>query len=157
MDATLKSREIAKAAIIAALYVAIVWALAPISFGVIQIRVSNALIGVVPLVGMPAVIGITLGVFIGNLTSPLGPIDLLSAIPTFVALLLVLKLGKKSVLVGLMMYTVILSGWVGALLNYVLGVPFLATFSYLLIGIGFATAVLGYMVYVTLRKLMGVS
>lgn len=157
MNESLKSRDIAKAAVIAALYVALVWALTPISFGAIQVRVSNALIGIVPLVGMPAVFGITLGVLIGNIPSPLGPVDLLSTIPTFIALLLVMKLKNKSVLFGLVTYSVILSAWVGMLLNYVFGVPFLMTFIYLLVGIGFATAVLGYLVYRTLRHLMEVK
>ncbi|MGQ9759675.1 MAG: QueT transporter family protein [Candidatus Methanomethylicaceae archaeon] len=157
MDVSFKSRDLVKAAMIAALYVALVWALTPISFGPIQIRVANALIGVVPLVGMPAVLGITLGVFIGNIPSPLGPVDLLSAIPTFVALLLVLRLRKRGVFIGLVAYSAILSVWVGVLLSYIFGVPFLVTFIYLLVGIGFATAVLGYLVYRMLRRLMGVS
>ncbi|MEM2001481.1 MAG: QueT transporter family protein [Candidatus Methanomethylicaceae archaeon] len=152
----LSSRDIAKAAVIAALYVALVWALTPISFGAVQIRVSNALIGIVPLVGMPAVFGITLGVLIGNIPSPLGPVDLLSAIPTFIALLIIMRLKDRSVLLGLAIYSVILSAWVGMLLNYAFGVPFLITFVYLLAGIGFATAVLGYLVYRTLRRLIEV-
>ncbi|MEM4157024.1 MAG: QueT transporter family protein [Candidatus Methanomethylicaceae archaeon] len=152
----LTSRDIAKAAVIAALYVALVWALTPISFGAVQIRVSNALIGIVPLVGMPAVFGITLGVLIGNIPSPLGPVDLLSAIPTFIALLIIMRLKDRSVLLGLAIYSVILSAWVGMLLNYAFGVPFLITFVYLLAGIGFATAVLGYLVYRTLRRLIEV-
>ncbi|MEM4213631.1 MAG: QueT transporter family protein [Candidatus Methanomethylicaceae archaeon] len=152
----LTSRDIAKAAVIAALYVALVWALTPISFGAVQIRVSNALIGIVPLVGMPAVFGITLGVLIGNIPSPLGPVDLLSAIPTFIALLIIMRLKDRSVLLGLAIYSVILSAWVVMLLNYAFGVPFLITFVYLLAGIGFATAVLGYLVYRTLRRLIEV-
>ncbi len=142
-------------AVIAALYVTLVWALTPISFGAIQIRVSNALIGIVPLVGMPAVLGITLGVLIGNIPSPLGPVDLLSAIPTLIALLLLLKIKNRSVLLGFVAYSLILSAWVGMLLNYTFGAPFLITFVYLLVGIGFATAVLGYLVYRTLRRLIG--
>ncbi|MBC7112853.1 MAG: QueT transporter family protein [Candidatus Methanomethyliales bacterium] len=154
MNLSLKSRDIAKTAVIAALYVALVWALTPISFGVIQVRVSNALIGIVPLVGMPGVLGITLGVLIGNIPSPLGPIDLLSAIPTFISLLLLMKLKDRSVLLGLFVYSVILSAWVGMLLSYTFGAPFLITFIYLLVGIGFATGILGYLVYRTLKSLV---
>ena len=157
MNLRSKSSDIAKAAVIAALYVALVWALTPISFGAIQIRVSNALIGIVPLVGMPAVFGITLGVLIGNIPSPLGPLDLLSAVPTLIALLVVMRLKNKSVLLGLLIYSLILSAWVGALLNYVFGVPFLITFVYLLAGIGFATAALGYLVYKALGRLIEVK
>jgi len=149
-----RARDLAKAAVIAALYITLVWTLAPISFGAIQVRVSNALIGIVPLIGMPAVAGITIGVLFGNILSPLGPIDLLSAVPTFVALLLVMKLKSRSVFVGLLAYSLILSVWVGILLNYVLGIPFLAAFIYLLAGISFTTTVLGYLVYKTLGRLL---
>ncbi|MGC8936353.1 MAG: hypothetical protein ACP5KV_03180, partial [Candidatus Methanomethylicaceae archaeon] len=83
-------------------------------------------------------------------------VDLLSALPTFVALLILMKLKERSVLMGLITYSVILSAWVGVLLNYAFGAPFLVTFIYLLAGIGFATAGLGYLVYRTLKHLMEV-
>ncbi|MCQ8892482.1 MAG: QueT transporter family protein [Candidatus Methanosuratincola sp.] len=147
-----KTRAVVKTAIIAAVYAALTISLAPISFGAIQIRVANALIGIVPLIGLPAALGISLGVFIGNLASPLGPLDLLSAIPTFIALLIVLRLRGRSVIAGLVCYTMIISAWVGALLNYVLGLPFLITFAYLIVGVGIATIGLGYLLYVSLKR-----
>lgn len=147
-----KTRAVVKTAIIAAVYAALTISLAPISFGAIQIRVANALIGIVPLIGMPAALGISLGVFIGNLASPLGPLDLLSAIPTFIALLILLRLRDRSVIAGLTCYTLIISAWVGALLSHVLGVPFLITFAYLLVGVGIATVGLGYLLYLSLKR-----
>ncbi len=126
--------------------------MAPISFGAIQIRVANALIGIVPLMGMPAAAGISLGVFIGNLASPIGPLDLLSAIPTFASLLILIRLRGRSVIAGLACYTVIISAWVGALLNYAFGMPFLVAFAYLLAGIGISTVGLGYLVYRALKR-----
>jgi len=147
-----KTRAVVKTAIIAAVYAALTISLAPISFGAIQIRVANALIGIVPLIGLPAALGISLGVFIGNLASPLGPLDLLSAIPTFIALLIVLRVRGRSVIAGLVCYTMIISAWVGALLNYVLGLPFLITFAYLIVGVGIATIGLGYLLYVSLKR-----
>ncbi|MEJ5292458.1 MAG: QueT transporter family protein [Candidatus Methanosuratincola sp.] len=150
-----KTRAVVETAIIAAAYAALTISLAPISFGLIQIRVANALIGIVPLVGMPAALGISLGVLIGNLASPLGPLDLLSAIPTFISLLIVIKLKERSVIAGLACYTVIISAWVGALLNYALGLPFLITFAYLIVGVGIATVGLGYLLYQSMKR-MGV-
>lgn len=148
-----KTRAVIKTAIVAAAYAALTISLAPISFGAIQIRVANALIGIVPLIGMPAALGISLGVFIGNMASPLGPLDLLSAIPTFLGLLILMRLKDRSVIVGLTCYTVIVSVWVGALLNYVLGMPFLITFAYLVVGVGIATVGLGYILYRSLKKM----
>ncbi|MEM2128536.1 MAG: QueT transporter family protein [Candidatus Methanomethylicaceae archaeon] len=148
-----KTRAVVKTAIIAAAYAALTISLSPISFGAIQIRVANALIGIVPLIGMPAVLGISLGVFIGNLASPLGPLDLLSAIPTFVGLLIVMRLRERSVVAGLICYTTIISAWVGALLNYVLGLPFLITFAYLIVGVGIATVGLGYILYQSVKRM----
>lgn len=149
-----KTRAVVKTAVIAAAYAALTISFAPLSFGAIQVRVANALIGVVPLVGMPAAVGISLGVFIGNIASPLGPLDLLSAIPTFFALLILLKLKERSVIAGLLCYTAIISAWVAALLNYVLGLPFAITFAYLLVGVGIATAGLGYLLYASLKKVI---
>jgi uncharacterized membrane protein len=150
-----KTRSLVMAAIIAAAYVSLVVALAPISFGPIQVRVADALVGIVPLVGMPGVIGITIGVLIGNIPSPIGPLDLLSAIPTCIALLLIIKIRKVSVMAGLVAYSVILSAWVGLLLSYAFNLPYLITFCYLLIGIGFATGGLGYILYKIMKKVMG--
>lgn len=147
-----RTRVIVRVAMLAAAYAALVTLLAPISFLGVQIRLANALIGLVPLLGMPGALGITLGVAIGNIWSPLGPLDLLSAIPTFASLVILLRLRDRSVLAGLLIYTGIVSAWVGFLLAYVLGVPFLLTFPYLLVGIGIATALLGYVVYKAAAK-----
>ncbi|MBM5805872.1 MAG: QueT transporter family protein [Candidatus Verstraetearchaeota archaeon] len=150
-----RTRALAKTAVLAATYVALVLLLAPISFGAIQVRVADALVGLVPLLGMPGVAGITLGVFIGNIPSPLGPLDLLSTVPTFISCLIIMWLRRRSVLAGLISYSVILAAWVGYLLNYVFGLPFLITFAYLLVGIGFATAGLGYLLYRAMRRILG--
>lgn len=147
-----KTRAVVRTAVVAAAYAALTISMAPISFGAIQIRIANALIGIVPLMGMPAAIGISLGVFIGNLASPIGPLDLFSAVPTFTSLLILIRLRDRSVIAGLACYTAIISAWVGALLSYAFGVPFLVTFAYLLAGIGIATVGLGYLVYQAVRR-----
>jgi uncharacterized membrane protein len=60
------TREITLAAVIAALYAALVIVLAPISFGPIQLRVADCLIPLAALLGWPAIFGVSLGAFIGN-------------------------------------------------------------------------------------------
>ena len=62
----METRDLTLAAVIAALYAAIVIALAPISFGPIQLRLADCLIPLSALLGLPAVAGVSLGAFIGN-------------------------------------------------------------------------------------------
>jgi uncharacterized membrane protein len=150
----MKSNDLVLAAFMAALYVGLIELFHPISFQAIQVRVANALIGTVPILGWPAIIGITLGVLIGNITSPLGLIDLISAIPTFIGLYIIYRLRSTSVLLGLTIYTIILSLWVGFMLWYVLNLPYIITVAYLLIGIGISTIFLGYVLYKALRRVI---
>ncbi|MBN1682981.1 QueT transporter family protein [Candidatus Bathyarchaeota archaeon] len=69
-------REISLVAIIAALYAALVIILVPISFGPIQLRIADCLIPFSAVFGWPAIIGVTIGAFIGNMYFFLSPIDL---------------------------------------------------------------------------------
>jgi uncharacterized membrane protein len=72
-----RSRDVALAAMLAALYGADVIFFAPIGFQLIQVRVADALLPLSILFGPPAIAGLTLGVFAGNLVgSPFGPIDI---------------------------------------------------------------------------------
>jgi uncharacterized membrane protein len=134
-------------AVLSALYAALVNFLHPLSFMQVQVRVANALIGLVPIFGLPAVYGLTIGVFIGNLTSPLGPIDLISPVFSFIGLMIIYELRNESVFSGLLIYSMLLSVWVSFMLWYVFGLPYILSFLYVLIGITIATAGLGYLVY----------
>ncbi|MEM2882904.1 MAG: QueT transporter family protein [Candidatus Bathyarchaeia archaeon] len=145
-----RARGLTIAAFFAASYAALVYLLAPISFLQIQVRIANALIGAVPTFGMPAACGIALGVFLGNIFSPLGPIDLLSAAPSFVGLLAIYWLRGRSVLLGLGFYSLII--WVAFMLNLVLGLPYPASFAYVLAGVSAATVGLGYPLHLYLSK-----
>jgi uncharacterized membrane protein len=146
------ARGLTIAALFAASYAALVYLLAPISFLQIQVRVANALMGAVPTFGMPAVFGIALGVFLGNVFSPLGPIDLLSAAPSFAGLLAIYWLRKKSVLLGLAIYSLIISAWVALMLHLILGLPYLASLAYVLAGVSAATIGLGYPLHLYLSR-----
>ncbi len=146
------ARGLTIAAFFAASYAALVYLLAPISFLQIQLRVANALMGAVPTFGIPAACGIALGVFIGNLFSPLGPMDLLSAAPSFAGLLAIYWLRRKSVLLGLGLYSLIISIWIAFMLHLVLGLPYLASFAYVLAGVSAATVALGYPLHLYLSR-----
>jgi len=109
-----KSKGIALAAILAALYAADVVFFAPISFQVIQVRVADALLPLSIIFGPPAIVGLTIGVFLGNLyASPFGAIDIVGGtIANLVATSLAWYIGRRK-----------FSGaWVTAILAEVLAV-----------------------------------
>ena len=147
------TRDIAVGIVCCALYASLVNVFAPISFQQIQVRVANALVGLVPLFGWPAIVGLTLGVFLGNMISPIGIIDLASALPSFVGLVVVHRLRRVSVLLGLQSYSTIISVWVAFMLNLVFRLPYLITFVYVFVGVSIATTGLGYLLYRSLSRL----
>lgn len=144
------------AAVYAAMYVALALVFGPISYGPINLRVANVLMGLIPLIGWPAVLGQTLGVFIANqpaLGDSLGPIDLLNVIPSFLFSLLLWKLMNKSVFLGLTLYSVALGITVSFALNYAFNLPLLVGIPQVTAGVFIATAVFGYLLYRSVKRL----
>ena len=151
-----RSLVVATAAVYAAMYVVLGVVFSPISYGVINLRVANVLIGLVPLLGWPAIIGQTLGVFIANqpaLGDPLGPIDLINVLPTFVFTWVIWRLRKKSVLLGLTLYAVALGVSVSYALSYAFNLPLFVEIPQVTAGIFLATTVLGYLFYRAVSRL----
>ena len=151
-----RSLVIATAAVYAAMYVVLGMVFSPISYGVINFRVANVLVGLVPLLGWPAIIGQTMGVFIANqpaLGDPLGPIDLINVLPTFVFTWVVWRLRKKSVFFGLTLYTVALGVSVSYALSYAFNLSMFVEIPQVTAGIFLATAVLGYVFYRAVGRL----
>jgi uncharacterized membrane protein len=91
------SRGVALAAILAALYAAYVFYFSVTSFQVVQVRVVDALLPLSVIFGPPAIAGVTLGVFVGNLLgSPFGPIDIVGGtIANLVAATLAWQVGRR--------------------------------------------------------------
>lgn len=73
-----RSLEIAVATIVASLYAALVALLPAISFLAWQVRVADALLTLSMVLGKPAIAGVVLGCFIGNLTAPWGAAGLIA-------------------------------------------------------------------------------
>jgi uncharacterized membrane protein len=145
-----RSLVVAAAAVYAAMYVALVAAFSPISYGVINLRVANILLGLVPLMGWPGVVGQALGVFIANqpaLGDSLGPIDLINVVPSFAFSWVLWKIRKRSVFLGLTLYSVALGVSVSYALNYAFNLPLSVEIPQVTAGIFLATAVLGYIFY----------
>lgn len=130
-----------RAALIAALYVAVTGLLAPISFGPVQFRLSEALV-LLPVLWTEAIPGLWLGCLIANwLFGGLGPIDIFggSAI-TGLAAYLTWRLRERpwvAALPPILLNAVLVSAY----LAYLLQVPYL--FTVLTVGLGEAVVVLG--------------
>lgn len=75
----MKIKEMAKQAVVAALYVALTLALSPVSFGAVQFRVSSMMHQLVAYKKNYA-IGLLIGVVISNAFSPLGVVDILAGL-----------------------------------------------------------------------------
>jgi len=72
------TRSLALAALLAALYGGYVFYFAFASFGPLQVRLVDAFLPLAILFGPPAIVGVTIGCFIGNLFgSPYGVVDIL--------------------------------------------------------------------------------
>ncbi|MDE6241423.1 MAG: QueT transporter family protein [Anaeroplasmataceae bacterium] len=90
-------RFIAQSAIIAALYVALTWLLAPISYGAVQFRISEILILLVALNPKYAY-ALIVGCFVANTTSPMGWYDMVfGTLATILAVLPMLKLKRLEI------------------------------------------------------------
>ncbi|MDR1965984.1 MAG: QueT transporter family protein [Synergistaceae bacterium] len=83
-----KTLEIARGAIIAALYVAVTMLFQPLSYGPMQVRVSEALT-LLPCLWLEAVPGLFVGCMIANILGGLGPWDVfLGSAATLIAAIL---------------------------------------------------------------------
>ncbi len=155
-----RTKSLALISLYAALYAALVLVFGGISYGPVQIRVADVMVALVPLFGLPGVLGHTLGVFIGNIPSSAGPVDLLNAIPSFAMAFLVYyvykRTGKDYTIIGTCLaYSVVLGVTVGWMLSALFGFPLVATIIYVALGNAIATVLIGWPVFKLLKK-MGV-
>jgi uncharacterized membrane protein len=99
----IKTRELALIAVIAALYAALVIVLGPtINSGPVQLRLADALIPLSAIFGMPVVIGVSLGAFIGNFYWFISPIDVvLGAVANLAASYIVYRYKERLVLASI--------------------------------------------------------
>lgn len=128
IHANTKSFKVAMTAITAALYIALGYAFQPISFMGLQFRVAELMVGMCILFPIPGLIGNVIGVFILNLSSPLGPLDfILGPLVNIPALVMIISCDHMSEgwekYFGGFAYAGLISAYVAALLNWVLGLP----------------------------------
>ena len=155
-----RSRQIALAALFAALYAAAVTLLAPISFQVYQVRVADCLLALSTLFGPPAIVGLTIGTLIGNLSSPFGLVDIVGgAFANFVATLLAWQIGKTGFrgrwLLATAAESIAITLIVGTYLSFLLQIPVWLSWLGVLIGEVIAINVGGYLLVNAVDRAMG--
>ncbi|MFX0104278.1 MAG: QueT transporter family protein [Candidatus Hodarchaeota archaeon] len=113
------SFKVALIAITAALYIALGYLFQPISFLGLQFRVAELIVGMCIIFPLEGLTGKVIGVFFVNLTSPLGPIDLISCIVNVPALYCIILLREKKFLkyLGGVLYAIIISIYVTIVLT----------------------------------------
>ena len=129
------SLKIALTAITAALYIVLGYVFQAISFLGLQFRVAELIVGMCIIFPLEGLVGNVIGVFFVNLSSPLGPIDLISCIVNVPALYCIIYFKDKGVLkyLGGILYALIISLYVAFILNFVLSLPIMLMFIQVLI------------------------
>ncbi|HHV98707.1 MAG TPA: QueT transporter family protein [Clostridiaceae bacterium] len=143
-------RFLAEAAIIAALYAVISIIFAPISSGMFQMRISEALT-ILPAFTPAAIPGLFVGCVVTNIVSGNGPIDVIfGSLATLVAAFLSYKMPRRFLvpLPPVLINAVV----VGFILNYVLQAPLLASMGWVALGQAAACYGLGYPLMLQLGK-----
>jgi uncharacterized membrane protein len=139
------SKHIARMGLIAGLYVAVTFLLSAISFGPVQVRISEALT-LLPIIYPEAITGLFLGCLLANLLGPYGAVDIIfGSLVTLTAAYLTYRFRSTAIaylspillnafFVSLYLYiffripywpTVLSIGFGQAIAVLVLGVPFL--------------------------------
>ena len=149
----MNTKFLIRAAVIAAIYAAVTVLLAPLSYGPMQIRVSEALT-VMPYFTPAAIPGLFIGCLAANIISPMGVADMVcGSLASLVAAWASYKLRKRQLLVPAP--PVIINGVViGAMIYYIYGVPapLLVCMGWVAAGQAAACYLLGYPLLCYLKK-----
>jgi uncharacterized membrane protein len=149
-ESVLKSRDVALSAAFAAAYAAGVTLLAPISFSVYQVRVADILLPLSIVFGPPAIVGLTLGNVIGNLSSPFGIVDIVGGTAAnLLATLFAWVIGRRRFrgawLAATVAEIVIITLIVGTYLAFLIGIPLWASWAGVLVGEAISVGFGGYL------------
>ena len=145
-------RDLMIAAVIAALYAALTVVFAPISYGAVQFRISEALT-LLPILFPQAIPGLTVGCLVSNLIGGYGVWDVVfGSLATLIAAILTYRLRKRmwlAVLPPVVVNAVI----VGLMLHFMLALPLLPTMATVGLGELAVVAVLGVALIAALQKI----
>lgn len=139
---SLKTRKIAYIGIIAAIYAVMTWAIAPLSYGPVQFRLSEILV-LLAFVDETYIPGLFLGCVIANIASPFGVVDVI--IGSFATLISVYLINKSKNLFVASLWPSIFNGLlIGAELYIAFNLPFLQTAAWIAFGEFVVVTCVGY-------------
>ena len=149
MNNTKTVKRLVRTAIIAALYVVLTLALAPISYGAVQFRVSEIMV-LLAFFDPFYIGGLTLGCFIANILGPNGVADIIfGTLATFVSVYTISVTGKfvknsKASLIIASLWPTILNGVIiGWMMNYLYQLPLLLSVGEVAIGEFIVVTIIG--------------
>lgn len=133
-------KRIVFSALIAAIYAVLTSVLAPISYGPVQFRISEIMV-LFAFIDPFYIVGLTLGCFIANLSSPNGILDLcVGTLATFLSVSAIsftrkyLKDKMSSLIIASLWPTIINGLMIGYMLNYVANLPLFLTIGQVALG-----------------------
>ena len=151
------SKRISITIIFAALYAVTVIVLAPISFGIVQVRLADALLPLSIIFGIPGAIGFGLGALLSNFYGGLGAVDIIGgATANLIACTLAYYIAKKRGVIfrffASVVETVVITVIVGGYLALLFDVPIEIAFLGVLIGSIIAINLIGFPLQEAIRK-----
>ena len=95
-NTSIKTKKIIYSALIAAIYAALTIFMAPLGYGVVQCRISEALT-VLPFFSSFSVIGLAIGCLVANIMSPIGILDMIfGTLATLAAAFVTYNIGRSN-------------------------------------------------------------
>ncbi len=144
-------RDLAIAAVIAALYAALTVVFAPISYGAVQFRIAEALT-LLPILLPQAIPGLAVGCLVANLVGGYGIWDVvLGTLATLIAAMLTYGL-RKNIWLAAAPPVVVNAVIIGGLLHFVLQLPLLPTMATVGLGQLAVVYILGIPLMLALSK-----
>ena len=135
----------------AAVYAVLTMIMAPISYGPIQLRLSE-IMTLLAFINPTFVPGLVLGTFIANLFSPFGLPDIIfGTLATWIAVYMVSK--SKTLFVATLWPTIANGIIIGLMLTVFAGLPFKATAAYVALGQFIVVTLLGYPIFKVIMKM----
>ncbi len=144
--------DLVRQSIIASIYVVLVYAFYFISFKSIQFRIAEILL-ILVFFDKKSIIGLTLGVIVANLASPMLPYDMTFGVLATLISLVFLLIFRKWPYIALIFPAIINGLIVGLMLYLALDLPFLLSSLYVFIGEFTVVYIFGLPIYYILKKI----
>ncbi|HYA78326.1 MAG TPA: QueT transporter family protein [Verrucomicrobiae bacterium] len=153
----LNTKKLAVVTVFASLYAVGVVFLAPISFGIVQVRVADAMLPLAMIFGLPGALGLSLGCLVSNVFGGLGIVDIIGgASANLIACSLAWYIGRKGKgaqrFLGTVAITVVVGLIVGGYLSWLIQVPLEISILGVVVGEVIAVNLIGFPLEEAIRR-----